>query len=112
MGESGARIDFEEVTKRLACSEADRSVVAYERGTMTVKMYAPRGSDSQTPHKRDELYMVVKGSGDFVYGSTRVRFRPYDVLFAAAGVVHRFENFTDDLMVWVIFYGPEGGERA
>ena len=25
---------------------------------------------------------------------------------------HRFERFTDDLVVWVIFYGPEGGEAA
>jgi hypothetical protein len=32
------------------------------------------------------------------------------VLFAAAGVAHRFENFTDDFAVWVFFYGPEGGE--
>jgi len=23
---------------------------------------------------------------------------------------HRFENFSDDLAVWVFFYGPEGGE--
>ncbi len=29
-----------------------------------------------------------------------------------AGVVHRFEEFTDDLAVWVVFYGPEGGEVA
>jgi hypothetical protein len=29
-----------------------------------------------------------------------------------AGVVHRFEEFTEDLVVWVVFYGPEGGERA
>jgi hypothetical protein len=27
-----------------------------------------------------------------------------------AGVEHRFEGFTDDLVVWVVFYGPEGGE--
>ena len=27
-----------------------------------------------------------------------------------AGVTHRFEEFTDDLAVWVFFYGPEGGE--
>jgi hypothetical protein len=32
------------------------------------------------------------------------------VLFAAAGAVHRFENFSGDLTVWVMFYGPEGGE--
>jgi len=24
--------------------------------------------------------------------------------------VHRFEEFTDDLAAWVVFYGPEGGE--
>jgi hypothetical protein len=27
-----------------------------------------------------------------------------------AGMTHRFESFTDDLTVWVIFYGPQGGE--
>jgi hypothetical protein len=27
-----------------------------------------------------------------------------------AGTVHRFEDFSDDLTVWVIFYGPQGGE--
>jgi hypothetical protein len=25
---------------------------------------------------------------------------------------HRFENFSDDLAVWVFFYGPEGGEAV
>jgi hypothetical protein len=33
-------------------------------------------------------------------------------LFAPAGVTHRFENFTTDLVVWVFFYGPEGGELS
>ena len=28
-----------------------------------------------------------------------------------AGVEHRFEDFTDDFGMWVVFYGPEGGER-
>ncbi|MEO8164540.1 MAG: cupin domain-containing protein, partial [Betaproteobacteria bacterium] len=34
-----------------------------------------------------------------------------DMLFVPAGVPHRFEMFTDDFCVWVMFYGPEGGER-
>jgi uncharacterized RmlC-like cupin family protein len=34
-----------------------------------------------------------------------------DVLFVRAGVKHKFENFSDDFATWVIFYGPEGGER-
>ena len=35
-----------------------------------------------------------------------------DVLFVPAGIVHRFEQFTDDFKVWVIFYGPDGGEQV
>jgi hypothetical protein len=31
--------------------------------------------------------------------------------FSPAGVPHLFEDFTDDFGTWVIFYGPEGGER-
>jgi hypothetical protein len=27
-------------------------------------------------------------------------------------VEHRFEDFSDDLAVWVIFYGPDGGEQT
>jgi hypothetical protein len=26
-------------------------------------------------------------------------------------VPHRFEDFSGDLTVWVLFYGPEGGEE-
>lgn len=42
----------------------------------------------------------------------RQPFGPGDFLFAAAGEIHRFEDFTPDLAVWVLFYGPEGGEKA
>jgi len=40
------------------------------------------------------------------------RFGPGDVLFVPAFAEHRFESFTDDLVVWVLFYGPEGGEAS
>jgi hypothetical protein len=33
------------------------------------------------------------------------------VLFVPGRVAHRFEDSTDDLIVWVFFYGPEGAER-
>lgn len=79
-------------------------------GSMELEVYAPRGDDPQAPHTRDELYVVVSGTGQFVNGPERHPFGPGDALFVPAGVEHRFEDFTDDLLVWVIFYGPEGGE--
>jgi mannose-6-phosphate isomerase-like protein (cupin superfamily) len=84
----------------------------FRHGTLTVEIYAPKGIDLQQPHTRDELYIVVAGRGWCLVEDTRVQFGPGDALFAAAGEVHRFEDFTEDLLVWVVFYGPEGGERA
>ncbi len=46
----------------------------------------------------------------FVCAGERRKFGPHDFLFVPAGMEHRFENFSDDLAVWVFFYGPEGGE--
>jgi mannose-6-phosphate isomerase-like protein (cupin superfamily) len=88
----------------------ERSVQLFGHGALAVKMYAPRGADHQTPHARDEVYIVASGSGEFVSGEKREQFGPNDFLFAPAGVEHRFENFTEDFFVWVLFYGPEGGE--
>lgn len=91
-------------------ADPSRSVLAFEHGTLTAKLSAPRGRDLQQPHSRDEVYVVVSGNGTFVHGDRRDAFGPGDFLFAAAGVVHRFEDFSDDLAVWVLFYGAEGGE--
>ena len=82
-----------------------------EHGSLLVEIYAPRGRDLQQPHTRDEAYVVVSGRGQFVNGDARHPFAPGDFLFVPAGVTHRFEDFTEDLVVWVIFYGPEGGEK-
>lgn len=77
---------------------------------MVLELYAPRGIDDQQPHLQDELYFIAKGSGTFSCGGETVQFGPGDALFAAAGVEHRFEEFTDDFETWVVFYGPDGGE--
>lgn len=92
--------------------DGKRFATIFEHGTLLVEIYAPGGNDPQQPHTRDEVYFVASGTGEYVCGDTRTTFGPTDLLFAAAGVAHRFENFTDDLAVWVLFYGPEGGEAV
>lgn len=79
-------------------------------GTMKVGLYAPRGLDAQAPHKQDELYIVIRGTGEFTKSHERRRFNAHDVIFVEAGAEHRFENFSDDFSAWVIFWGPENGE--
>lgn len=95
---------------RLPGPAGERFVELFRRGTLSVELYAPRGRDPQSPHTRDEVYVVAQGRGSFLNGDARHPFGPGDVLFVPAGVVHRFEGFGDDLVVWVLFYGPEGGE--
>ncbi len=95
----------------LPIPKGQRSVEVMSHGTMVEKYYAPRGKDEQIPHTRDELYVVARGGGTFANGDHRHPFSVGDVLFVPAGVSHRFEDFTDDFGKWVIFYGPEGGER-
>jgi mannose-6-phosphate isomerase-like protein (cupin superfamily) len=104
------RVTLDEAATMLSASGGPRSVAVFEHGTLQVKLYAPHGHDPQMPHTRDEIYVIARGKGWFVNEGRRHRFAPHDVLFARAGAVHRFEGFSPDLLVWVFFYGPEGGE--
>jgi mannose-6-phosphate isomerase-like protein (cupin superfamily) len=109
-GERGFHGAFDDWVRRLPTSEGKPFVGAFEHGTLKVEVFAPTGVDTQTPYAQDEVYVVVRGEGQFVNGDTRHRFGPGDLLFVPAGVGHRFEDFSDDLAVWVVFYGPVGGE--
>lgn len=95
--------------RQLADSGAPFTVL-FRHGSLVVEIYRPQGVDLQQPHERDEIYVVIAGSGWFVNGAQREPFEVGEVLFVPAGVVHRFEDFTDDFATWVFFYGPQGGE--
>ncbi len=104
------------------------SAILLKHGSMQLRWYTPNHFDPQTPHDRDELYVVVTGSALFMrakettpfgeeegmglLGSERVPVGPGDVLFVPAGTQHRFEAMSLDFGTWMIFYGPEGGEPS
>jgi len=85
---------------------------AFSRGSMSVLLFTPRGTDHQTSHGQDELYVVLKGSGVLLVEGARHAFVEGDVLFVPAYRTHRFEQFTPDLVTWAIFWGPKGGEES
>lgn len=80
-------------------------------GTMTCELYRPVGEDLQTPHRQDEVYIIRRGTSDFLRDGERISVTPGDALFVPAGMEHRFVDFSKDFDTWVLFWGPEGGEK-
>ncbi len=106
------RLTVENALSKLARAGGSEFTTLFLHGSLQVEIYKPKGIDRQQPHTRDEIYVVISGSGTFVNDSVRQPFAAGEVLFVPAGVAHRFEDFTDDFATWVFFYGPSGGEKA
>ncbi len=104
------RLTIPQAMERLAAAETPFDRV-FAHGSLEVEIYAPKGEDHQTPHTRDELYIIASGNGFFVHERVRHPVETGEVLFVPAGDTHRFEDFSDDFATWVVFYGPEGGEK-
>ena len=74
-------------------------------GAVDIEFYQPKGEDRQTPHERDELYVVARGSGMFELDGNSYPFETGDAVFVPAHAVHRFASFSEDFAVWVLFLG-------
>lgn len=92
--------------------QGERFAAAIANGSMSVELYAPRGTDAQTPHTQDELYFIHSGTAIFTLEDERMACAAGDALFVPAGAEHRFLDFSDDFATWVVFWGPQGGEKA
>jgi mannose-6-phosphate isomerase-like protein (cupin superfamily) len=88
----------------------EHAISVMRRGTANVKLSLPTRPNQQTPHSQDEIYVIIRGRGVLFHDGRRDPFESGDLLFVAAGIDHWFEDFSDDLAVWVIFYGAEAGE--
>nr|WP_244098721.1 cupin domain-containing protein [Burkholderia ambifaria] len=84
----------------------------FRHGTLDIELYRPRGEDLQTPHTRDEVYVIAAGTSRFVLDGRECGVAAGDVLFVPAFAAHRFAGFSDDFSTWVFFHGPEGGESG
>src|SRR5262245_15118544 len=88
------------------------AVPIFSHGSLVVELYKPIGLDPQKPHTRNGAYFVTRGQGLFLDGERRHSVGAGSFLFVPAGRPHRFEDFSSDFVVWVAFYGPEGGESG
>ena len=104
-------IRWSEAQASIAGPEGERAVVVLRRGTLDVAFSLPvRPPTQQTPHAQDEMYVIVRGRGVLVHDGKRDSFESGDLLFVAAGCEHQYEETSDDLALWRVFYGPSGGE--
>lgn len=83
-----------------------RSAEAFVDGDLEVRFTAGPRKGLQTPHQRDELYIVAAGTARYRVEDRVTEVGPGDLLFAAAHVAHGFEDLSDDFAIWIIFYGP------
>lgn len=101
------------------------SAPVLQHGTMELRISQPPGADPQTPHDRDELYIVAAGSAVLLRGARhspweepdligdgdeRIGLRRGDAVVVTAGTPHHFVEISPDFATWTVFWGPEGGE--
>ena len=88
----------------------ERSARVWQRGTLDIAFALPTPPKEQSPHIQDEIYIIVRGRGVLIHDDKRDPFEQGDILFVAAGVEHQFEDVSEDLALWRVFYGPHGGD--
>lgn len=77
---------------------------AFTKGNFELELFAPKGKDYQTPHDRDEFYIIVRGTADLFIEKEKFSCEIGDALFVPATVEHHFENMSEDFATWVIFF--------
>jgi mannose-6-phosphate isomerase-like protein (cupin superfamily) len=63
------------------------------------------GVDTQKPHRRDEVYYIVRGTAKLTVDQEEHPVEAGSVIFVKAGVDHRFHSITEELEVLVFFAG-------
>ena len=66
------------------------------------------GVDPQSPHREDEVYLVLSGQAAIQVGDEDQSVQPGSLIYVPARVDHRFHSIAEDLTVLVFFAPVEG----
>ena len=69
------------------------------------------GTDDQTPHDEDEIYVVVGGRAILNSDGATAAVQAGSVIYVPAGENHAFTQITEDLTLLVIFAPAEGSRQ-
>jgi mannose-6-phosphate isomerase-like protein (cupin superfamily) len=75
--------------------------------SLSVGLYAlpAGGTDPQSPHQEDEVYVVVRGRAMLRVADEDRPVRPGSIVFVGKGVEHRFHSIEEPLSV-LVFFAP------
>jgi mannose-6-phosphate isomerase-like protein (cupin superfamily) len=70
-----------------------------------VYVLAAGSTDTQKPHREDEMYYVVRGRARMRIGGDEQAVAAGSIIFVAANVEHSFYEITEELVV-LVFFAP------
>jgi mannose-6-phosphate isomerase-like protein (cupin superfamily) len=62
--------------------------------------------DNQTPHKEDEAYLVLKGTGTITIEQSEIELKPGDLIFVPRCTAHHFSRFEKEGLYLLVIFGP------
>lgn len=75
--------------------------------SMRVELARYPNPEPKTPHKEDELYVILSGSGRVHVGSETYDVDEGDVVYVEQGVEHDFFDIEDEITAVIVFAGSE-----
>ncbi|WP_298354551.1 cupin domain-containing protein [Runella sp.] len=99
------KVSLAEATEKLS-QHPKEFLLLFKTGTLDLELYKPHLVDKQTPHDRDEVYIIATGEATFVLEAKQTMVKTGDFLFVPAHAAHKFVEFSEDFSTWVLFFGP------
>lgn len=75
--------------------------------SLSVELARYPNPEPKTPHKTDELYFIISGSGKVHVGSERYTVAEGDVVYVEQGVEHDFFDINDEITALIVFVSGE-----
>ncbi len=99
--------ELAEVT-RLQQASGERYLQFLNAGSMSLGLYvlSAGSTDTQSPHKEDEIYFVTSGRGAVIVDGERKPVKEGAIVFVAKEVEHRFVDIEEDLTL-LVFFAPQ-----
>lgn len=85
-------------------------IEALAHGTMSLRVYAPRGEDRGRQSVQDTLMIVAAGRAVLRLDEGSNHLAAGEAIFVPAGSVYALSEISDDFIAWLVDWGSAGGE--